>query len=75
MATIVALVGAGFGVTLAPASVAQGRSDVVGRLLSGVPAHLSAVTALEVVWRTGDLPPTAARFRDLALRLKDTEGL
>lgn len=75
MATIVALVGAGFGVTLAPASVAQGRLDVVGRPLTGVPPALPTRTALEVVWRKGDVSPTAARFRDLALRLKDAEDL
>ncbi|MEO1478422.1 MAG: LysR substrate-binding domain-containing protein [Bacteroidota bacterium] len=70
MATIVAFVAAGMGVTIAPASVgARAQGHLVGRPLSGVPPHVTATTALSFVWRDGDLPPVADRFRREAAAL------
>ncbi|MEM9667227.1 MAG: LysR family transcriptional regulator [Bacteroidota bacterium] len=64
MATIVAFVAAGLGLTIAPASVgAMARGGLVTRPLTGIPAHVTATTALSFVWREGDLPPVAERFR------------
>ena len=63
MATLVALVAAGLGITLAPASVGAHARSVAVRPLADLPAGRTATTALSFVWRAEDLPPVAERFR------------
>ncbi|MEO0559647.1 MAG: LysR family transcriptional regulator [Bacteroidota bacterium] len=63
MATLIALVAAGLGITLAPASVGQHARGVVARPLADLSPGQTATTALSLVWRAEDLPPVAERFR------------
>jgi len=63
MATLVALVAAGLGITLAPESVGQQAQRVVYRPLTDLPNGLAATTALSFVCRDEGLPPVAEVFR------------
>ncbi|GAB5535832.1 MAG: LysR family transcriptional regulator [Rubricoccaceae bacterium] len=67
MATLVALVAAGLGITLAPESVGRQAQRVVCRPLTDLPNGLAVTTCLSVVWRAGDLPPVAEIFRGVAI--------
>ncbi|MGQ0537635.1 MAG: LysR substrate-binding domain-containing protein [Gemmatimonadaceae bacterium] len=69
--TLAGLVSAGVGVTLLPSSVAGApRAGLVTRPLSGRAPKLP----LHLIWRTGDLPPTAAQFLATARALTHNEA-
>lgn len=69
--TLSGLVGAGVGVTLLPSSIATApRAGVVFRPLQGDGPHLP----MHVIWRTGDVSPTAAQFLAIARALVGSNG-
>lgn len=62
---VLALVGAGFGLSILPESVReQRRADIVLRPLIGSPT-----TELRLVWRSGDASPAVARFVETVRRV------
>lgn len=62
---VLALVGAGFGVSILPESVRElRRVDIVLRPITGSP-----ITELRLVWRSGDTSPAVARFIETVRRV------